>query len=178
MKVLAIDPGTTESAWCLLDDDGSPIRFGKAKNQALLDMLRMNAFGGMAEACVQEMVASYGMAVGQDVYRTVWWAGRFAEAWAQHEDHSPPIELFRKEIVVHLCGSARAKDKNVRAALIDRFGKEGGQSAAIGRKANPGPLYGVSADVWSALAIGITAQDRMRPVSNSEWNHAIYAGGP
>jgi hypothetical protein len=27
---------------------------------------------------------------------------------------------------------------------------------AIGRKAAPGPLYGMSCDVWSALAIAVT----------------------
>lgn len=27
---------------------------------------------------------------------------------------------------------------------------------AIGRKASPGPLYGISRDVWSALAIAVT----------------------
>jgi hypothetical protein len=27
---------------------------------------------------------------------------------------------------------------------------------AVGRKANPGPLYGISRDVWSAIAIAVT----------------------
>jgi hypothetical protein len=31
-----------------------------------------------------------------------------------------------------------------------------GGSAAVGRKASPGPLYGISRDVWSALAIAVT----------------------
>jgi hypothetical protein len=41
---------------------------------------------------------------------------------------------------------------NIRPALIDRFGG----STAIGREAAPGPPYGISRDVWSALAIGVT----------------------
>ena len=64
----------------------------------------------------------------------------------------PVTFVGRKEIVVALCGSARASDSNVRMALLDRFGG----SAAVGRKAAPGPLYGISRDVWSALAIAVT----------------------
>lgn len=49
-----------------------------------------------------------------------------------------------------------AKDANVRQALINRFG---GKDAAIGRKAAPGPLYGISRDMRSALAIAVTGHD-------------------
>jgi len=37
--------------------------------------------------------------------------------------------------------SARAKDGNIRVALLDRFG---GEKVAKGTKAEPRPLYGVS----------------------------------
>lgn len=60
--------------------------------------------------------------------------------------------LPRRAVKLALCGDSRAKDANIRQALIDRFGG----SAAIGRKAAPGPLYGISRDVWSALAIAVT----------------------
>jgi len=65
--------------------------------------------------------------------------------------------ISRRAVKLHLCGSARAKDANIRQALIDRYGG----SAAIGRKAAPGPLYGVSKDVWSALAIAVTYQQEL-----------------
>jgi hypothetical protein len=61
--------------------------------------------------------------------------------------------LQRRAVKLALCGDSRAKDANIRQALIDRFG---GKDAAIGRKAAPGPLYGISRDVWSALAIAVT----------------------
>ncbi len=60
--------------------------------------------------------------------------------------------LPRRAVKLALCGDSRAKDANIRQALIDRFGG----SAAVGRKAAPGPLYGISRDVWSALAIAVT----------------------
>ena len=52
----------------------------------------------------------------------------------------------------------RAKDANVRAALIDRFGPS--KRKAIGLKATPGPLYGVHSHMWSALAVAVTYGDR------------------
>ena len=47
----------------------------------------------------------------------------------------------------------RFKAENIRTAILDRFG---GKDSAIGKKANPGVLYGLSGDCWSALAIAIT----------------------
>jgi hypothetical protein len=91
---------------------------------------------------------SYGMAVGAEVFDTVLWAGRFAEAARR----VPVVMLPRRAVKLALCGDSRAKDANIRQALLDRFGG----SAAVGRKAAPGPLYGISRDVWSALAIAVT----------------------
>jgi hypothetical protein len=64
--------------------------------------------------------------------------------------------VYRREVKTNLCGSMKAKDGNVRQALIDRFG---GKEKAIGKKKTPGPLYGFSADVWQALAVAITFAD-------------------
>ena len=54
---------------------------------------------------------------------------------------------------MHLCGNMRARDGNIRQALLDRFG---GKDRAIGRKGSYGPLHGISGDCWSALAVGVT----------------------
>jgi hypothetical protein len=43
-----------------------------------------------------------------------------------------------------------------------RFGDTGGRRAAVGLKASPGPLYGVSRDVWQALALGVAYADGAR----------------
>jgi hypothetical protein len=60
----------------------------------------------------------------------------------------------RREVKIHLCGSMKAKDANVRQVLLDRYGP--GKAKAVGLKRSPGPLYGFSKDLWSALAVGIT----------------------
>jgi len=143
-SVLAIDPGSAQSAW-LRYDGARPAGFGITANDVLVRALRT---GGLPDVVVIEKVESYGMAVGAEVFDTVLWAGRFAEA-----AHRVPIVMLpRRAVKLALCGDSRAKDANIRQALIDRFGG----SAAVGRKAAPGPLYGISRDVWSALAIAIT----------------------
>jgi hypothetical protein len=143
-SVLAIDPGSFQSAW-LRFDGTRPHGFGITANDVLVRALRS---GGLPDVVVIEKVESYGMAVGAEVFDTVLWTGRFAEA----ANRVPVVMLPRRAVKLALCGDSRAKDANIRQALIDRFGGP----AAVGRKAAPGPLYGISRDVWSALAIAVT----------------------
>lgn len=143
--ILAIDPGSEQSAW-LEFEDGRPGDFGIAPNYWLLAGLRNGAYPG--STLVIEQIESYGMPVGREVFETVHWAGRFTEAAYPME----VVQLPRRAVKLAICGDTRAKDANIRAALLDRFGG----SAAKGTKAKPGPLYGISKDVWSALAIAVT----------------------
>lgn len=145
MTVLAIDPGPTESAYVLLKG-GAVVEFAKLGNEEML--YRCGQTWDANIVLVVEQVAAMGMAVGAEVFETVWWSGRFAQAW-----HSQSDRLKRHEVKMFLCGNMRAKDANIRQSLLDRYG---GKEAAIGRKAKPGPLYGLSGDCWSALAIAIT----------------------
>jgi len=106
-----------------------------------------------------ECIASYGMAVGKDVFETCIWIGRLIQAYEYPE---LVRRIYRKDVKLHLCGSPRAKDQNIRQALIDMFG---GKEKAIGRKATPGPLHGVKSHAWSALAVAIVALEQMREVA-------------
>lgn len=161
MIVLAIDPGTTRSAFVALDiATGMPKQFGINDNEVLLDRLRrIDVRTSGIDVVAIEKIANMGMAaVGESIFETVWWSGRFAEAV-----HPMPIErITRGQVKQAICGSAKAKDPNVRQALIDRFGGIGGKAVAIGLKKTPGPLYGISADMWAALAVAITFADRPR----------------
>ncbi len=150
MIVLAIDPGNIESAFVERTSDGQVISFGKYANDEMLALLRETNPAVCSLAI--EMIASYGMPVGAEVFETCVWIGRFIQAWGAAFEF-----VYRREVKLHLCNSARAKDGNVRAALIDRYG---GKAKAIGKKAAPGPLFGISADVWSALAVAVTFADR------------------
>ncbi len=154
--MLAIDPGPEQSAWVEYRD-GRPVAFAIEPNAAVLERVAEVH----AERLAVEMIASYGMAVGADVFETAVWSGRFIQCWvsfgALGGGEDTVRRVYRKDVKLHLCGSARAQDKNVRQALIDRFGP--GKARAIGLKASQGPLYGVSSHVWSALAVAVTATD-------------------
>lgn len=152
MKVLAIDPGNELSAWCLLEDN-APIRSAKEKNEDVLERLRAGGWGGTDFPLAVEMIASYGMPVGREVFETCLWIGRFVEAWAARGGQYQLV--YRRDVKLFHCESVRATDANIRAALIDRFGP--GKQKAIGTKKEPGPLYGLKGDEWSALAVALKA---------------------
>lgn len=144
MNIIAIDPGCTESAW-LVYIGGKIHDFGKHENEYVRDYLLCSP---PPDHLAVEMIASYGMPVGKEVFETCLWIGRFIEAW-----NKPYTLIYRKDVKMHLCGTTRAKDANVRQALIDRFGPPG-------TKGNPGATYGISKDVWSALAVAVTHCDK------------------
>lgn len=154
--IFAIDPGTTQSGWVLYD--GARVHdSGVAPNH---DVLRWVQAGQGADVLAVEMIASYGMAVGADVFRTVVWIGRFVQAW---RDPEAVHLVFRKDVKLHLCGQSRAKDPNVRQALIDLFpATGGGKNPRIGTSKQPGPLFGVSSHAWSALAVAVTARHQLQ----------------
>jgi len=157
MQILAIDPGTTQSAWCVFDGM-KVLSCDIIANDAMLSKLHGWDLTGFEVAI--EMIASYGMPVGKEVFETCLWIGRFIEACSVQEVNAELV--YRKDVKLHLCQSARAKDPNVRQALIDRFAPSGGgKTPQIGTSKQPGPLYGVSSHVWAALAVAVTHSDRL-----------------
>jgi hypothetical protein len=91
------------------------------------------------------------MPVGKEVFETAEWIGRFLQK-ASGCKFDTYTKIYRKDVKINLCQSMKAKDSNIRHALIDRFGP-------VGVKKNPGWFYGVSKDIWSAVAIGVTFAD-------------------
>lgn len=150
--VLAIDPGNVESAYCFVEKETlKPIAFAKVPNEILLDLMQDVDY----DELVIERIASYGMAVGRDVFETCEWIGRFTQA-------AIPLRadyIYRKEEKLHICGNSRANDTNIRRALIDRFAKHDLKNGKGTRK-NPDWFFGFKADVWAAYAVGITYIER------------------
>lgn len=147
--VFAIDPGTTHSGWVVFlpGNPGTPLRGGTEENHELLLILASHK-GPVAI----EMIASYGMAVGKEVFETCLWIGRFVQLVGMERVRL----VYRKDVKLHLCHNPRAKDANIRQALIDRWG---GKAEAIGNMKKPGPLYGVKSHAWAALAVAVTATE-------------------
>jgi hypothetical protein len=158
MRVLAIDPGTTESGWVLYDTDAeAPVESGIDKNYIIGIHLMENYKEMRLDHMAIEMIASYGMPVGASTFETCCWIGEFRRC--AKELVVPYTLVYRKDVKFHLCGSMKAKDGNIRQALIDRFSAGQGKRVAIGLKASPGPLYGFKSHMWAALAVAVTWAD-------------------
>lgn len=134
MIILAIDPGTEKSAFVLYDTTKQEIIDKRILDNGLL-------LGYMNDAVynelVVEMIASYGMSVGASIFTTCVWIGRFIEFAKK-----PYTLIYRRDEKLFLCGSMKAKDANIRQALIDLLGKE--------------KTKGCAKDIWSALAVAVT----------------------
>ncbi len=180
-NTLAIDPGSEKSAWVVVDDLLTPVRWAWEDNRDLLDRFGGSFwfFEGKYVELVIEDISHMGMAVGKDVFETLKWIGRF--------DFREQAKLItRKEVKLHICGSVRAKDSNVRQAVIDRYGGDrvaiggkrcaecGGKGwrgrgrpqclacAGTGKETPEGVLCdfsraGMGSHGWSALALALTA---------------------
>ena len=155
MKLLAIDPGNIESAYVLMDGY-RPVDFGKVPNDQLLDTILARGLVKWPEVVAIEMIASYGMPVGREVFDTCVWSGRYSLAMALG---GTAVEyVYRQEVKLNLCGSSRAKDANVRQALIDRFATHDLKNGK-GTKGNKDYFYGFRADIWQSYACGVTYLD-------------------
>lgn len=156
--ILAIDPGDRQSAYVLMDEDCS-IRnqiAGKLDNDLLM-MLLKRLCKDERMTVVIEMVASYGMAVGREVFETCVWIGRFTQA---ARDAGCKVRyVYRIEEKLAICHDSRAKDSNIRQALIDRFARFDRRNGK-GTKSSPDTFYGFKADMWSAFAVGVTWLDK------------------
>lgn len=193
MKIIAIDPGTTQSGWVHFDTaTGDVLDSGVMKNLDLLGAIEQFWY---CDALVYEQIAAQGMAVGFETFETVHWMGAFCHAFnrARHFEAYNPIAseyvhpVKRHEVKIALCGSAKAKDANIRQAIIDLYGgsealkrpatckacKGGGSVVKRGKLVEPicaacagkgtlagGRLGGVSSHAWSALAVALTWQKR------------------
>lgn len=159
MNVIAIDPGNTESAFAVVDTlDCRPIRIGKADNH----LLRLEIVAGNFHDCdgaAIEMIASYGMPVGADVFETCVWIGRFLESIRLTRDSPPqPVLIYRRDIKLHHCHSSKAKDANITQALIDRFAP-GQPNRGKGTKTTPGWFHGFHTDIWQSYALAVYLAD-------------------
>ena len=139
--ILAIDPGPIIQSFVIFDGK-RVVSSGNVSVDELCVILKENE--GLLTAC--EYIDFIGMAAGADIFATVFNCGRLYAA-------ATIMRLIpRRDVKLHLCGTHRAKDPNVRQALIDKVGP-------VGTKKKPGPCYGVSNHLWAALAVAATATD-------------------
>ena len=157
--VLGIDPGNEYSAYALIGTETCfPVNYEKLPNRELRCRLLTDQDPIGTEASI-EMVASYGMPVGREVFETCVWIGRFAEILARTTGREPEL-VYRRDVKLHHCHSPRANDATIRQALVDRFAY-GQPNHGKGTKKQPGWFYGFHADIWQAYALAVATADRL-----------------
>lgn len=143
MIIYGLDPGSKKSALVGIDADTLEIEMKMLEdNEIVKQELSDISSYEIPVVLAIEFIQSYGMVVGQSTFMTCLWVGRFIETWG--ENHKCYL-YARPTIKSIVAGMARAKDSNIRQALILRLGdwKKGG------------PLEGIKKDMWSALAVAI-----------------------
>ena len=99
VNILAIDPGTYQSGWAVVGDGNVVTQFGKRHNEEILDGLRHGLYGWHTiNMVVIEMMTSYGKPVGNTVFETLVWIGRFLEAAGRQ----PATRITRREVKNHI----------------------------------------------------------------------------
>lgn len=183
MKILGIDPGTDKSGVVMLDTGLMRVLGSQEfRNEDVLRALRMGlrpaSSGESYWGCDPDIVAiedyvHMGQMVGKEVFETCKWIGRFREAW--EFEKALPVDVHRTIRLIKrtdektiLCGGQTFMDPetkcrkgftdaHIRSALIGRFDATGGgKTPQIGTSKQPGPLYGISGHLWSALAVAMT----------------------
>ena len=157
MVLLAIDPGNKESGYVVVDVYEGKIQKilirEKAKNKDLLEWIKWD-FPGITDVAI-EMVASYGMAVGATVFDTCVWIGRFMQQVKTFIPDADMHRIYRKDEKITICGSMKAKDSNIRQALVDIYAP-GEDNFGKGTKEHTGFFYGFKSDIWQAFAVAHT----------------------
>jgi hypothetical protein len=148
--VFAIDGGSTHSGYAIVSEIGILHReqgvdtFGKVENSVLSDIIRT-----WASRCTFPIEFPYPKhsTVPYEVFLMTAWVGRWQhiieECGATHH------KIFRHREKSVMCKSGVAKDSQIRAAVIAMYGDKGTHEA-------PGPTFGVTGDVWQAIAIATT----------------------
>ncbi len=159
--ILAIDPGNVESGYVLVEHDGKEIRkvldVGKIPNEEMREVI-VPPYESHDHFAI-EMVAGMGMPVGQEVFDTCFWIGRFWEYAETYGEMTHMQKIYRREEKLYLCGHSQAKDTNIRQALVDRYAPDQ-PNYGKGTKKSPGFFYGFSADMWAAMAVAVTYFDK------------------
>jgi len=127
VNILSIDPGPEKSAWIIFKD-GVPKVWAWDKNEDIIGTLfynnRMSPTPYATHLAV-EYVYLRGMKVFQQAIDTVFWAGRFVEAWGG--DYTLIDRRDEKRII---CGNQKADNTSIKYSIIDSY--FGGKAKAIG----------------------------------------------
>jgi len=152
--ILSIDPGTTHSAYTVVDvDTYKIIDRGILPNEYMIKFVKE----GYYDYLVVEGMSSYNQPIGQETMDTIFLSGRLFQI---AEDRAYLIK--RHEVKTHFGLPKKCNaDSYIRIVLIDRFAQHD-RKTGRGTKKNPDWFYKVSADTWQAYALAVCWIDRKR----------------
>lgn len=175
MRILAIDPGNIESAYVLLDAPTGLNQIlldkGKIDNRFLRDGKLKELLFLQPDEIAIEMIASYGMSVGQPLFDSCVWIGIFKNYIENHSNIRVKL-IFRKTIKMHHSHSVRAKDGDINTVLQAKYGFDNTIK-------KPNKFYwnewveknkgakSMNGDIWAALALATyILEPKDYPLSN------------
>lgn len=155
MRVAGVDPGTFSSGYILWNTESvTEEECGQISNDCLNDTV----YSGRPDMVAIELITCYGLVVGKETFQSLLVIGRLQEYCRVYD--IPCVLVTRAAVRLHMCGTAKSGDTNIRRVLLDRYGYWEHGKTGKGTKEHPGPLYNVSKHVVSALAVAVTAAER------------------
>jgi len=119
MRILGLDPGPVETAYCLIDEGYTVQVAGKTETALILKALTVSP----PDQVVIESIQSYGMIVGRAVFDTCYTIGRILQTC---DNMGIEWTLYpRPEYTRRICGVGKINDSILRRALEMRFGGYG-----------------------------------------------------
>jgi len=175
MQFLAVDPGTTESAYVVMHEDYSTSAHAKVPNQQLLNLINEGEFQELVIECMESRAPTdkrgNQSVIGWTTYETCYWIGRFMEAASRRG--MPVYRVMRTEEKSRIIPTKKNRlpplpppvpdstDGKIRHGLIARFAKFDKKNGK-GRAGCRDTFYGFKADEWSAFAVGVVHLDKLR----------------
>ena len=173
MNILAIDPGTAQSAYALIRSDYTIISAAKVGNDSVLRLVRDADYDMLAIECMQPRFLggerTQGQMIGGETYETCYMIGRCMQLAEERgkdvqrvmrsEERSAIIPSRRNGLPPLERGST-STDARIREALIARFARHDRKNGK-GTSQSRDVFYGFKRDMWSAFAVGVTCLDRM-----------------
>lgn len=148
--LLSIDPGTTESAYTVVDEKTYQIiAHDKVDNESVIRLVKQ----GYYDDITIEGITSYGQPIGQETLDTIFLSGRLFQIALDGENRADIIP--RKDVKKYYDVPRKVNaDSYIRRTLINRFAtfdKKNGK----GTKAKKDWFYGIKADRWQAYALAV-----------------------
>lgn len=177
MKIMAIDPGTTESAYVIMDDQYQIFSADKVGNDVILSIIADAP--GLDAVIIEDIEPRYsstdrsaaGAVMGQSTIETIKAFGRFS--WQaslrglmvgsvfRRDERSCLIPTKRNGLPPLPENAPKHADGQIRVSLVRRFARHD-KERGRGTMANPDTFYGFHGDMWQAMAVGVTWLDQAK----------------